>query len=306
MKAPERPAPDFLNGLWLPLVTPLHAGYIDLDALRRLAVHYSRFDIAGYVLFGSTGEGNLISEQEKILGFETVRACVPGMPLMMGAGGVSTQDVYAFMRRMEPLRPDGWLVPPPYYLRPSPEGIAWHYRQIADATDRPVVAYDVPERTGARMSVELIESLCLGGGCAAIKECDQGLLAAIDARGKVLSMCGDDALFLSHFLWRGAGAISASAHVRPDLFMAVMNLARAGRMSPARELFAALGPVIGLLFEAPNPSAIKKYLAMQGLIDDELRLPLTSASGELGWRIANAVDALPSEQDVQQLLLKAA
>ena len=124
----------------------------------------------------------------------------------MGAGGVSTQDVYAFMRRMEPLGPDGWLVPPPYYLRPSPEGIAWHYRQIADATDR------------------------------------------------------------------------------PDLFMAVMNLARVGRMASARELFATLGPVIGLLFEAPNPAA----------------------SGELGWRIANAVDALPSEQDVEQLLLKAA
>src|SRR5690606_4044223 len=132
------------DGLWLPLVTPLRDSYLDITALQALARHYARAGVAGFVLFGSTGEGNLISMKEKFLACDAVRAAAPGLPIVLGAGGVDPQSIYHAVRKLDRLQPDGWLVPPPYYLRPAPDGILWHYQQIAWASRQPIIIYDVP------------------------------------------------------------------------------------------------------------------------------------------------------------------
>lgn len=302
MNARPGDLPGPWDGLWLPLVTPLRDSYLDITALQALARHYARAGVAGFVLFGSTGEGNLISMKEKFLACDAVRAAAPGLPIVLGAGGVDPQAIYHAVRKLDRLQPDGWLVPPPYYLRPAPDGILWHYQQIAWASRQPIIIYDVPKRTGTQLSVELIETLARHANCAAVKECDPVALAALNARRKLPCLCGEDALFLDHFLQGGTGAISAAAHVRPDIFVAVMALARGGHRDAARTLFGALKPLIRLLYQEPSPGPIKKALAAGGMIADELRLPMTPSSDALAGRLAQAVARLPSEREVAGLL----
>ncbi|MBV7486822.1 dihydrodipicolinate synthase family protein [Bordetella sp. BOR01] len=302
MNAPRENAPSAWAGLWLPLVTPLRDGYVDIAAMQALARRYAQAGVSGFVLFGSTGEGNLISIKEKFLACDAVRSAAPHLPVVLGVGGVEPMGVFQTIRKLERLQPAGWLVPPPYYLRPAPDGIVWHYRQIAWATRLPVIIYDVAKRTGTQLSIELIEYLCAHTTCVAVKECDALALAALNARQKLPGLCGEDTLFLDHFLQGGTGAMAAAAHVRPDIFMAVMALARAGHHDVAQTLFATLKPVIRLLYQEPNPGPIKKYLASAGLIADELRLPMTPASEGLASRLKQAIAKLPAEHEVAGLV----
>ena len=294
-----------LNGLWIPLITPLREGRVDVDALQLLATSYRDAGIAGVVMFGSTGEGNLLSMPEKFLACEAVRDAIPHLPLLIGVGGVETLRVCQSIRKLERLHPDGWLVPPPYYLRPAADGILWHYQQVASASDRPIVIYNVPKRTGVAMSIELMEFLCDHTSCVAVKECDPELLADINTRGKLVSLCGEDLAFLDHFEQQGAGAISAAAHIRPDAFVAVMNLAKAGRTDAAHYLFETLKPVIHLLFAESSPAPIKKVLSADNIIANELRLPMTPASDMLGKRLSNAIARIPTKAEVRQIVLDA-
>ncbi|MDX3906666.1 MAG: dihydrodipicolinate synthase family protein [Pigmentiphaga sp.] len=288
-----------IGGLWLPLVTPLRDGYIDLDALRVLAHRYGAPEIAGLVLFGSTGEGSLMSDEEKILGFQAVREVLPHMPILLGAGGVDTRELCSSIDRLGPLCPDGWLVPPPYYLRPAPAGVIWHYRRVAQVTQAPVIVYDVPQRTGCPMPPQLLVQLWQEGYCTAVKTCDPGALRACPPHGGPPILCGDDAAFLDHFVRGHAGAITASAHIRPDLFAAVMAWAKAGREGEAGCLFQPLREVISLVFAEPNPAPLKHFLAAQGVMENELRLPMTPASEDLGRRLLEAAMRLPSKVSVR-------
>src|SRR3546814_2690081 len=111
---------------------------------------------------------------------------------MQGVDGISPVSIYQTLRNLERLQPAGWLIPPPYYLRPAPDGIVWHYRQIAWATRLPIIIYDVPKRTGTQLSIELIEHLAAHTNCVAVKECDPLALAALNARQKLPALCGED------------------------------------------------------------------------------------------------------------------
>lgn len=276
------------------MVTPLRQGRVDLPAARRLARHYRDAGVSGLVLFGSTGEGNLLTLTEKIEMIQAIRDDAHALPIMLGVGGVDTGGVAAAIRRLDATGPAGYLVPPPYYLCPSQAGIIWHYRQIAWATDRPLVLYDIPKRTGVSLTVETMETLAGCPTIVAVKECDPHVLQALRQRGSIAALCGEDRALLAHFSAGGSGAIPAAAHVRPDLFVAMMQLARDGQVEAARSLFGALLPVIRLLFAEPNPAPVKKALALQGLINDELRMPLMPASRELGARLRRAIGRLPA------------
>jgi len=277
------------EGIWLPMITPMRAGHVDLDAAQALARYYRNAGIAGLVLFGSTGEGNLLSMPEKIGMIEAISSDPDALPLVFGAGGVDTRGVAAAIRRLDRYRPAGYLVPPPYYLGPSQAGILWHYRQIAWATERPIILYNIPKRTGATMTVQTMETLAALPNFNAVKECNPSVLATLNSRGPLAPLCGEDLALLDHFLAGGRGAIPAAAHLYPDRYVEIMLLARDGHAEAARELFEPLRGLIRLLFAEPNPAPIKRALAMQGLVADELRMPMTNASRELGARLQRAM-----------------
>lgn len=286
------------DGLWLPLITPFRDGQLDIRAVQSLARYYWASGISGLVLFGSTGEGNLITLDEKARIVNAVREATPQMPIVLGAGAVDTRTMCLGIRKLDRLKPDGWLVPPPYYLCPAADGIVWHYKEVAWATKRPIIIYNIPKRTGTTLSVELMEHLCQYTSCVAVKECDPIVLAAINTRGMLTSLCGEDMAFCDHFVQGGVGAISASAHIRPDIFVAVMNLAKSGHLDDAEMLFASLKPMIRLLFQEPNPSPIKQVLASLDVSKNELRLPMTPVSEALAKRLGQVLARLPSTEDI--------
>ncbi|MEN4917616.1 4-hydroxy-tetrahydrodipicolinate synthase [Achromobacter spanius] len=282
-------AKTVFEGIWLPMVTPMRGGYVDLDAAQALARYYRNAGIAGLVLFGSTGEGNLLGMPEKIDMIEAISSDAHALPLVFGAGGVDTRGVAAAVRRLDKYAPAGYLVPPPYYLGPSQAGILWHYRQIAWATQRPIILYNIPKRAGVTMTVETMEALAALPNFGAVKECNPSVLATLNARRKLDALCGEDLALLDHFLAGGRGAIPAAAHVFPERYVEVMQLARDGHFEAARETFEPLRGLARLLFSEPNPAPIKRALAMQGLIADELRMPMMPASRELGSRLQRAM-----------------
>lgn len=288
----DMPSKTAFEGIWLPMVTPMRGGRLDLDAAQALARYYRNAGLAGLVLFGSTGEGNLLSLPEKIEMIEAIASDPHALPLVFGAGGVDTRGVAAAIRRLDKYRPAGYLVPPPYYLGPAQAGILWHYRQIAWVTDRPIILYNIPKRAGVTMTVETMEALAALPNFTAVKECNPSVLAALNARGTLTALCGEDLALTDHFLAGGRGAIPAAAHLFPDRHVEIMQLARDGHAEAARELFEPLRGLIRLLFAEPNPAPIKRALALQGLIADELRMPMTSASRELGQRLQRAMNAV--------------
>lgn len=280
------------EGIWLPMITPMRGGYVDLPAAQALARYYRNAGIAGLVLFGSTGEGNLLAMPEKIDMIEAINSDPHALPLVFGVGGVDTRGVAAAVRRLDKYAPAGYLVPPPYYLGPSQAGILWHYRQIAWATERPIILYNIPKRTGVAMTVETMEALSVQPNFRAVKECNPAVLATLNARGTLAALCGEDLALLDHFLAGGRGAIPAAAHLYPERYVEVMQLARDGHAEAAREMFEPLRGLIRLLFAEPSPAPIKRALAMQGLIADELRMPMTPASRELGSRLQRAMSVV--------------
>jgi 4-hydroxy-tetrahydrodipicolinate synthase len=287
---PIDPAPGRrFTGIWLPMVTPMRGGEVDTDAAVQLAEHYQRAGITGLVLFGSTGEGNLLSTAEKIAMVQAIQASPAALPIVLGAGGVDTRKLCDDIRRLERLEPAGYLVPPPYYLRPSAEGIAWHYHQVVRASSRPVILYNVPKRTGVAMSVDTMEALAQDPQFAAVKECDPAMLDTLVRRNAIPTLCGEDEAFVDHALRGGMGAIPVIAHLYPARMVEIMRLAHAGHADAARTLFDPLRPLIRLLFEEPSPAPIKKILALQGWIADELRMPMTPASDALAVRLDRAM-----------------
>jgi 4-hydroxy-tetrahydrodipicolinate synthase len=185
-------------------------------------------------------------------------------------------------------------VPAPYYARPSQAGLVDWFSRLADASPRPVLLYDIPARTGVRIEPATVLQLAAHPRIVGIKDCGGNLrdTQALIADGRLQVLAGDDARIFDTLCSGGAGAIAASAHVRPDLVVAMHRAVSQQRVDDARQLAHALAPLIDLLFAEPNPAPLKALLARMGLMDDELRPPMTPVSPSLkaqllGVRIAD-------------------
>ncbi|MFS2004931.1 4-hydroxy-tetrahydrodipicolinate synthase [Duganella sp. CT11-25] len=284
-----------LRGIWVPLVTPMHHGEIDLSRLQNLADGLIARGVHGLVACGTTGEAPQLdlAEQSAVLA-AVLETAHKRCPVLMGIGGSDTFAAASRVLQFDDMELAGYLVSTPAYVRPSQEGLVRHFETIAESTERPIVLYNVPARTGVNLELAAARRLAERPQFAAIKEAGGSLRQMTDLvqHTPLAMLCGDDALLFSSLCIGGHGAISASAHIRPDLFVRLYELARAQRIDEARDLFRKLLPMIRLLFSEPNPAPLKAALAMQGLMRDELRLPMTPATGECKARLAAALEAL--------------
>jgi len=274
------------SGIWLPLVTPMRNGEVDIDALQHLADYYSRTEISGFVALGTTGEAALLSETERVTDVVGGR-----LPVLVGVGGPDTREVIRELRRYEHWDCAGYLVSPPTYICPDQAGVQWHFEQVALATDRSIVLYNVPHRTGVAVAPDTVARLTEHDNIVAIKECVKDNFDKL--RSVPISLlCGTDEAFLDCIGHGGAGGILASAHVCADLLIEVQALAESHCAEQAQALFTSLQPLLRLLFSAPNPSAIKAMLAFDHPMTDETRMPISRASAELVVRLRKAREAL--------------
>lgn len=293
-------------GIWVPMVTPMRAGSLDLSGAARLAESYVEAGVNGLIILGTTGEGSMLSTHERQVFTAAVLEAVHGeLPVMAGVGAVDTRAVCAQVAELDAFELASYLVPPPYYLRPSDDGIVWHFKEVARATDRPLMLYNVPKRTGCAMSPALIRSLLAQPQIAAVKECDSGNLGTLSDDPRATVLCGEDAAMLDHLLAGGAGIVTASSHIRPDLFVRLLHLAQTGHFGAARALFTRLAPLISLMFAEPNPAPVKAALALSGAISPETRLPLQPASSALIHRLEEAMDLLPPPSVARDTFLAA-
>lgn len=268
------------EGIWIPLVTPFAGARVDLDALRRLVASLAAAQVAGFVACGSTGEAGALEGDEPLAVLRAVVDAAQGRPVVMGVSAVTPREAIGQMRRCESLPLAGFLVTAPPYVRPSQRGVHDFFGAVADAAPAPLVLYDIPARTGVRIETATMLALAGHPNIAAVKDCsgDVDHLETVLADGRLQVLAGDDHRMFATLCAGGSGAVAASAHLRPDLFVALHRQIAAGALHEARATWRALWPLTKALFDEPNPAPVKAALAASGLIADALRAPLTPAS----------------------------
>jgi 4-hydroxy-tetrahydrodipicolinate synthase len=283
-----------MHGIHVPLVTPFAAnGTVDVPSLERLAHHVLEQGAAGVVALGTTGEGPLLTDDERRTVIEVCRRIsdAHGTPLTVGAGTIGTDE----STRQAKDRADAadlLLVLVPYYLRPSDEGVVEHFAAIGAATGVPLIVYNVPYRTGKALRVETLLALLATDHVAGMKHCagsiDADTLTLLAQGTNVLG--GDDAFLYPMLQLGAAGGVVATANVAPAALSRMAEAVRAGDVDPARNLHNALLPLTRALFAEPSPSVIKAVLAELGLIDHAfVRAPLRAPAPS---SVGAAMDAL--------------
>lgn len=277
---------DF-SGLWIPLVTPFDKGKVDEEALKRLVAHYLPTGIKGLVVCGSTGEAAALDDEEQLAVLQTVMAAAPGLPVLMGLSGYHLGKTIARVKALAGLGLAGILLPSPSYIRPSQAGLIEWFTQLADASEVPLIVYDIPYRTGVKIELETLLTLAAHPKIKAIKDCggDAGKTQALIKDGRYQVLAGEDAQIFSTLAQGGCGAISAAAHLHTRRIVKVMELVKTGQINEAQALWAPLQPLIEAVFAEPNPGPLKALLASQGLLKNELRSPMTCASDALAARL---------------------
>lgn len=275
------------TGIWVPLVTPFHNGEIDFPALHALARRIADAGVTGLVACATTGEAASLCDEEQLAVLDAILKAVPGCPIVMGLAGNNLAHLLERQKQIQHRPIAGLQVPPPYYIRPSQAGVTEFFRTIANAATVPVILYDIPYRTGVAIERPTFELLAQHPKIAAVKDCggSQKSTMALIAETELDVLAGDDQQILATLCLGGTGAISAAAHIRPDWYVRIAQLVKAGDLDQARALFYRLLPLIELLFEEPNPGPLKAALSMMGEMRNEVRAPMQPASAALTERL---------------------
>ncbi len=276
------------------LVTPFRGDAIDEEALRRVVEHAIEGGVDGLVPCGTTGESVTLSEAEHLRVVRVVVEQARGrVPVVAGAGTVSTRHTIELAKGCERAGADGVLLVCPYYNRPTQEGLEAHFRAVAKACSLPSILYNIPGRTGVDLSLETLARLADVPSIVAVKEAtgnvarSQEILARLGDRFTVLS--GDDALTLPILAVGGKGVISVTANLFPRETSEIVRLFEAGKLAEARALHLRLLGVHASMFIEANPGPIKAAMAARGLVARELRLPLVWPKPETCERIERAI-----------------
>ncbi len=272
------------KGLGVALVTPFtKSGEVDYVALRRLLDYQLSNGVDFLCILATTGETPCLSAEEKKNIVNLVVERVQGsVPILMGCGGNNTAAIVESLKNDDFTGIDGIMSVCPYYNKPSQEGLYQHFKAIANATDLPVVLYNVPGRVGVNMTAAT--TLRLANDCpniVGIKEAS-GNFAQIDdiiknkpAHFEVIS--GDDGITFPLITLGAVGVISVIGNALPKEFSRMVRLALNGDYKPALEIHHKFTELFELLFVDGNPAGVKAMLHSMGLIENELRLPLVPA-----------------------------
>ena len=292
-----RPTPLF-RGTGTAIVTPFTAdGRLDYDAFRRLIEFQIRGGVEAIVVLGTTGENPTIEDDERDRLVETAIEATAGRArVIVGTGTNSTTRSVAYARRASAYGADGQLVVAPYYNKPTQEGFAAHVRAIAEATDLPIILYNVPGRTGLNVAADTTLAIANEiDSVAGVKEASGNLAQISDIlSGRPLNFAvysGDDEMALPIAALGGDGCISVISNALPAAFSRLVRLALTGHVEAARSAHFELLNAMRACFAETNPIPIKHALAEMGLITPTVRLPLLPATHRASLIIRDAFAA---------------
>ena len=274
-------AQNIFKGLGVALITPFNTdGSVDYQSLKRL-VEFQIDNGADFLcILATTGEAPCLTQEEKDKITELVRDVNKGrIKILKYCGGNNTAAVVEEIKNTDWSGIDGILSICPYYNKPSQEGIYQHYKAIAEATDLPVVLYNVPGRTGVNMTAETTLRLARDfKNIIAIKEASGNITQMDDiiknkpANFDVIS--GDDGITFPLITLGAVGVISVIGNAFPREFSRMTRLALQGDFANALTIHHKFTELFSLLFVDGNPAGVKATLNVMGLIENKLRLPL--------------------------------
>ncbi len=280
------------------MVTPFKGDHaLDVDAARSLAEHLYEHGTESLVLAGSTGESPTLTHREKLELFETVIDVARGKgKVLCGTGTYSTAETLELSREAEQLGADGLLLVTPYYNKPPQRGLLEHFTQVAEAVSIPVVAYNIPGRTGIRIEHDTLLQMADVPNIVGVKDSTgdfrsiSNLISEAPPDFEVYS--GDDWATFGYMCLGAVGVISVAAHLVGGRIKQMCDLIASGDIPAARKIHEELTPLFNALFITSNPIPVKTALEMAGHPVGPPRLPLVPATADERERIRKAlVDA---------------
>jgi 4-hydroxy-tetrahydrodipicolinate synthase len=280
-----------IKGLLTAMATPFdESGAVDHDGARRLAAHLLEHGSHGLVIAGSTGECPTLTDAEEIELLRAVRAEAGDEVLIVcGTGTNDTRHSCELTRMAAEAGADASLVVVPYYNKPNPAGVRAHFETVAAAVpELPMVMYNIPSRVIINASPELLGELGQVDNIVALKQANDDELGPIEG---LTVLAGNDNTFLRVLEFGGGGGITVASHIVGDRMREMWEAAQTGDLERARQIDAEITPVYEATSVTTNPIPLKAALAMLGLCEDRLRLPLVSADAEQRAAIKAGLDA---------------
>ncbi|WHZ59880.1 4-hydroxy-tetrahydrodipicolinate synthase [Metabacillus hrfriensis] len=280
------------------MVTPFDKnGNIDFAKTSQLVNFLIKNGSDSLVVAGTTGESPTLTSEEKIALFKHVVSEVNGrVPVIAGTGSNNTKASINLTKKAEAAGVDAVMLVAPYYNKPNQEGLYLHFKTIAEATELPVMIYNVPGRTAVSISPDTIVRLAELPNVVAVKEASGDL----DAMSEIISKTpedfalysGDDGLTLPVLSIGGAGIVSVASHVIGNEMQEMITAFNAGENVRAGAIHRKLLPIMKQLFKAPNPVPVKTALQLKGLDVGPVRLPLISLTETERNELTNVITSI--------------
>lgn len=268
------------KGMATALVTPMTPAGVDYDALARLIEFQLEAGINALVSAGTTGESATLEPEERkaVIRF-TVKQVAGRVPVIAGTGTNNTEHVLDFTRCACDDGADAVLVVTPYYNKATQNGLIAHYTEVADVSDKPVILYNVPSRTGCNLLPATVATLAEHPNIVGIKEASGNMSQVVE----IFTLCGDkidvysgeDALTVPMMSMGGMGCISVLSNVAPKAAVEMTDRVLAGDFAGAAQLQCRFLPLIHALFSEVNPIPAKAAIAAMGFGEEYLRKPLS-------------------------------
>lgn len=282
------------TGACTALVTPFLDGAVNYPMMEQLLKRQMDSGIRAVVVCGTTGEAPTLSDDEKLELFHRAKAYTGGeCTIIAGTGSNSTSHAAQLSLAAENVGVDALLIVSPYYNKATPEGLVAHYMTIAHSVGIPIIAYNVPGRTGVDIPVSVCQRLASISNIAGIKEASSDIT-------KITKLCrngndftvwtGNDELIVPAISLGAKGVISVLSNLLPVQTQAMAQAALNGDLDTAADLQQQLQPLIELLFCEPNPIPIKAAMRYFGYDCGSPRLPLTELSNENKERLKKALE----------------
>ena len=269
------------KGIATALITPMNMdGSVDYEAFGRLIDWQIECGIDALVIAGTTGEGSTLTDEEhrEVIRYAVERAA-HRIPIIAGTGSNDAAYACDLTRFSAEVGADAMLVVTPYYNKATQNGLVKMFNAIADASDKPIIAYNVPSRTGCAIAPATYAKLAENPKITAIKEANGDIGAIVETAAlvgdKMDIYSGNDDQIVPVLAMGGMGCISVLSNVLPRETKQICELFWQGDVKGAAALQCKLLPLVKALFSEVNPIPVKAAMAAMGFCEDRLRLPLT-------------------------------
>lgn len=276
------------------MVTPFTGDGLNLKTLDQLVDYQLAGGTDALVVCGTTGEPSTMDiSEEAVVISRTVERVGGRVPVIAGAGSNDTAFAVQSVKQAKNLGADALLLVTPYYNKTSQQGLIRHFLTIADATDLPILLYNVPSRTGLNLLPATLKELAKHENIVGVKEASgniEQMQQILDNRPEgFLVLSGDDGMTLELMRRGGDGVISVAANAFPRRFMECINLAKRGAFDEADRAYERLHEAVEALFAEGNPVGVKCALSTMGLIGPTMRLPLVEGTEALRRRFEKLI-----------------